>query len=55
MNFLLDENVHNGLVLFLSKLGHDAKLTPKSVKNGEVFGLALSEQRLLIWITALII
>ena len=48
MKFLFDENVHNGLLSFLSKLGHDVKLTPKSIKNGEVFKLALSEQRLLI-------
>ena len=48
MEFLFDENVHNGLFSFLSKLGHDVKLSPKGIENGEVFELALSEQRLLI-------
>ena len=48
MKFLLDENVHKGLFSFLSKLGHDVKLSPKTISNGEVFKLALSEQRLLI-------
>lgn len=48
MKFLLDENVHRGLFSFLSKLEHDVKLSPKTIKNGEVFKLALSEQRLLI-------
>ena len=48
MRFLFDENVHRGLFSFLSKLGHDVKLCPNSIENGEVFKLALSEQRLLI-------
>ena len=48
MKFLLDENVHRGLFSFLNKLGHDAKLSPKTIKNGEVLKLALSEKRLLI-------
>src|SRR3989338_1207201 len=48
MKFLFDENVHRGLFSFLSKLGHGVKLSPKGIENGEVFGLALSEQRLLI-------
>ncbi|MEA3255065.1 MAG: DUF5615 family PIN-like protein [Candidatus Altiarchaeota archaeon] len=44
----MDENVHRGLFTFLSELGHDIKLSPKTISNGEVFKLALSEQRLLI-------
>ena len=48
MRFLLDENVHRGLSSFLAELGHDVKLSPKSISNGEIFRLALSEQRLLI-------
>jgi len=48
MKFLLDENVHKGLFSFLLKLGHDVKLSPKSIKNGEVFALALKEERLLV-------
>lgn len=48
MKFLLDENVHKGLYSFLYKLGYDVKLCPKSIENGEVFKLSLSEQRLLI-------
>ena len=48
MKFLLDENVHKGLSSFLSKLGHDVKTSPKTISNGKVFELSLSEQRLLI-------
>ena len=48
MRFLFDENVHRGLYPFLSKLGHEVKLSPKGIENGDVFELALSEQRLLI-------
>jgi len=48
MKFLLDENVHRELVPFLTKLGHDVKLSPKSVKNGMVFGLAIDEERILV-------
>ena len=48
MKFLLDENVHKGLFSFLSTLKHDVKLCPKTISNGKVFELSLSEQRLLI-------
>ena len=48
MKFLFDENVHRGLFLFFTKLGHEIKFCPKGIENGEVFNLALSEQRLLI-------
>jgi predicted nuclease of predicted toxin-antitoxin system len=48
MKFLLDENVHFGLYSFLKNLGHDVKLTPKTISNGEVFNLALEEQRVLV-------
>ena len=48
MKFLLDENVHRGLFSFLSKLGHDVKLSPKSIENGMVFELSLKEERILI-------
>ena len=48
MKFLLDENVHRRLFTFLVKLGHDVKLSPKSIKNGEVFGLSSKEERILI-------
>ena len=48
MKFLLDENVHRGLFSFLVDLGHDVKLSPKSIKNGKVFELALKEERVLI-------
>ncbi len=36
------------LYISLYKLGHDVKLCPKSIENGEVFELSLSEKRLLI-------
>ena len=48
MKFLLDENVHAGLLPFLKGLGHDAIGCPKSIRNGEVFRLALNEERILI-------
>lgn len=48
MKFLFDENVHRGLLSFLTELGHEVKLCPKSIENGEVFNLASSEQRVLI-------
>ena len=48
MKFLFDENVHMGLLHFLTKLGYDIKLSPKTIENGEVFKLALSEQRILL-------
>lgn len=48
MKFLLDENVHAGLLGFLKSLGHKAIDCPKSIRNGEVFKLALREERILI-------
>lgn len=48
MRFLLDENVHRGLFSFLVKLGHNVKLSPKGIRNGEVFGSAIKEERFLI-------
>lgn len=48
MKFLLDENVHHGLFYFLIKLNHDVKLSPKGFVNGQVFGLAIEEKRILI-------
>lgn len=48
MRFLLDENVHSGLFSFLVKLGHDAKFSPKSMKNGKIFELSLKEERILV-------
>ena len=48
MKFLVDENVHRGLLLFLIKLGYDVKLSPKTIKNGQVFKMAADEERVLI-------
>lgn len=48
MKFLLDENVHRGLFSFLSKLGHDVKLSSKGMENSKIFDLAVKEKRLLI-------
>lgn len=48
MKFLLDENVHRGLSVFLIKEKHDVKLCPKGIKNGEVIQLALEGGRTLI-------
>jgi predicted nuclease of predicted toxin-antitoxin system len=48
MRFLLDENVHRGLLSFLTSLGHDVELSPKGLSNGKVFALANSEKRVLV-------
>ncbi len=48
MRCLLDENVHQGLVAFLSGLGHDARRSPKGLTNGAVFAVAVAEGRVLI-------
>lgn len=48
MKFLLDENVHIGLLSFLTGLKHDVILCPKGIKNGELYKLILQEERTLI-------
>lgn len=48
MKFLLDENVHHGLVAFLAELEQDVKLSPEGIVNEEVFGLAIKEERILV-------
>lgn len=48
MKLLLDENVHRGLYRFLSDLGHDVKLPPKSSSNSIVLNIAIKEERILI-------
>ena len=48
MRCLLDENVHQGLVAFLTDLGHDARRSPKGLTNGAVFALAVAEGRVLL-------
>ena len=48
MRFLLDENVHRGLQPFITTLGHDVRLSPKGLANGQVLSLAVSEGRILI-------
>lgn len=48
MKFLLDENVHRGLLSFLTGIGHDVMLSPEGITNGRVFELASREERILI-------
>ena len=48
MRFLLDENVHQKLISFLSNLGHDVILGPKRLSNGDLLNLAIREKRILI-------
>ena len=48
MRFLLDENIHRGLLAALASLGHDATVSPKGLSNGRVLALAVAEDRILI-------
>ncbi len=48
MKFLLDENVDRGLFSFLVESGHDVKLSPKGIKNGQVSEISIKEERILI-------
>lgn len=48
MRFLLDENVHQGLLWFLKGLSHDAVRSPKGLSNGAVFAHAVSDHRTLL-------
>jgi predicted nuclease of predicted toxin-antitoxin system len=48
MRFLLDENVHHGLLGFLTSLGRETKLSPKGLSNGKVLELAIHEERILV-------
>ena len=48
MRFLLDENVHQGLVAFLAELGHGVVITPKGLSNGRVLAKAVSEESILL-------
>ncbi len=48
MKIILDENVHRGLLSFLISLKHDVKITPTGIRNGNLFALSQSEERILI-------
>lgn len=48
MKFLLDENIHKGLLRFLKDTGHDVVFSPKSLEDEEVFEMALKENRILL-------
>ena len=48
MRFLLDENVHKGLFLFLKNSGYDAIFSPKGIDDVEVFKIAVKEKRTLL-------
>ena len=48
MRLLLDENVHQGLVAWLTGLGHDVHRAPKGLTNGAVFAAAVAERRVLL-------
>ena len=48
MKFLIDENVHRRLFSFLVSLKQDAILSPQGWRNGQVFGLAFKEKRILL-------
>ena len=48
MRFLIDENVHRGLVSLVARAGHDAKPSPKGISNGRVLALAVSQKRVLV-------
>ncbi|TPW21395.1 MAG: hypothetical protein FD126_727 [Elusimicrobia bacterium] len=48
MRFLVDENVHLGVVDFLLSLGHDAERVPSGIRNGKVIALAVKKDRILM-------
>ena len=48
MRFLLDENVHHGLLRFLREHGDDVVLSAKGLANGAVLTSAVSATRVLI-------
>jgi predicted nuclease of predicted toxin-antitoxin system len=48
MRFVLDENVHRGLLPYLASIGHDVVLCPKGLTNGKVAEFAISDDRILI-------
>lgn len=48
MRFLLDENVHGGLIAFLKSISHEVVYAPKGIKNGAVFAFAQKEKAILI-------
>lgn len=48
MKFLLDENVHHDLFLFLRRIGHDVKASPRGERDRTIFMLALQEERIFI-------
>lgn len=48
MRFLVDENVHAGLIPILTSAGHDAVRVPSGIRNGEVIAKASAEGRILI-------
>ena len=43
MNFLLDENVHHGLIPIMKKMGHHVQIPPKGITNSKVTALAVIE------------
>lgn len=52
MKFLLDENIPRAVFSFLESLGHDVQnlqiIGKTGIRNGEVFGLAQAEDRILL-------
>ena len=48
LRFLLDENVHRALSIFLNKNGIDFILSPKGIKNGNLAVLSKTENRVLV-------
>lgn len=48
MRFLIDENVHAGVIPILTSAGHDAVRVPSGIRNGEVIALAGAEGRILV-------
>jgi len=48
LRFLLDENVHKRLLIFLKSEGYDVISSPKGITNGTLSGLCKSEKRILV-------
>ena len=48
MKFLIDENIHSKVGIFLAETRHDVKRVVSGSENGEILRAALTEERVLV-------